>query len=66
MVSRMAFASSSAPCGVIAGMMKSGDFQRLYDKWFNAPIPPNNINLKLPMARELRDNLKALSDKPAT
>jgi ABC-type amino acid transport substrate-binding protein len=52
--------------GVIAGMMKSGEFDKLYAKWFNSPIPPNNINLKLPMSKELKDNLKALSDKPAT
>jgi glutamate/aspartate transport system substrate-binding protein len=51
--------------GVIGGMMKSGDFERLYTRWFTAPIPPNNINLRLPMAQQLRDNLKNLSDKPA-
>ena len=51
--------------GVIGGMMKSGEFDRLYTKWFMAPIPPNNINLRLPMAPQLRDNLKNLSDKPA-
>lgn len=52
--------------GVIGGMMKSGEFERLYNKWFMAPIPPNNINIQLPMSKELRDNLKAQSDKPAT
>lgn len=51
--------------GVIGGMMRSGEFDRLYTKWFMAPIPPNNINLRLPMAPQLRDNLKNLSDKPA-
>ena len=51
--------------GVIGSMMKSGEFERLYTKWFMAPIPPNNINLRLPMAPQLRDNLKNLSDKPA-
>ena len=51
--------------GVIGAMMKSGEFDRLYTKWFMAPIPPNNINLRLPMATQLRDNLKNLSDKPA-
>jgi glutamate/aspartate transport system substrate-binding protein len=30
-----------------------------------SPIPPNNTNLKLPMATQLRENLKARSDKPA-
>ena len=51
--------------GVIGGLMKSGEFDRLYTKWFMGPIPPNNINLRRPMASQLRENLKNLSDKPA-
>ncbi len=51
--------------GVIGGMMKSGDFEKLYTKWFMSPIPPKGQNLNLPMSKELRDNLKAQSDKPA-
>ena len=51
--------------GVIGAMMKNGEFDRLYTKWFMAPIPPNNINLRLPMGPQLRENLKNLSDKPA-
>ncbi len=50
----------------IAGLMKSGEFEALYKKWFQSPIPPKNINLNAPMSKELQDNLKALSDKPAT
>jgi len=52
--------------GVLAGLMKSGEFDRLYRKWFQSPIPPRGINLNAPMGKELVDNLKALSDKPAT
>jgi ABC-type amino acid transport substrate-binding protein len=48
--------------GVIAGMMKSGEFERLYTRWFMSPIPPNNINLRLPMAQQLRDNLSQRCD----
>ena len=51
--------------GVITGMVKSGQFEKLYTKWFMSPIPPRGQNLNLPMSKELRDNLKALSDKPA-
>ena len=51
--------------GVIGGMMKSGEFEKLYAKWFNAPVPPRNQNLGLPMSTELRENLVAQSDKPA-
>jgi ABC-type amino acid transport substrate-binding protein len=50
----------------IAGLMKSGEFETLYTKWFMSPIPPKGINLQAPMSKELRDNMKALSDKPAT
>ena len=50
----------------LAGMMKSGEFETLYKKWFQSPIPPKGINLNAPMSKELRDNLTALSDKPAT
>jgi ABC-type amino acid transport substrate-binding protein len=50
----------------LAGMMKSGAFEQLYKKWFESPIPPKGINLQAPMSKDLRDNLKALSDKPAT
>jgi ABC-type amino acid transport substrate-binding protein len=49
----------------LAGMMKSGEFEALYKKWFQSPIPPKGINLQVPMSKELVDNLKVLSDKPA-
>jgi glutamate/aspartate transport system substrate-binding protein len=49
----------------LAGMMKSGEFEQLYRKWFQSPIPPKGINLNAPMSKELQDNIKALSDKPA-
>jgi ABC-type amino acid transport substrate-binding protein len=50
--------------GVITNMMKSGEFERLYAKWFLSPIPPTNTNLNVPMAPQLKQNLKSLSDKP--
>ena len=50
----------------VAGLMKSGEFEALYKKWFLSPIPPKGINLNAPMSKELVDNMKALSDKPAT
>ncbi len=51
--------------GVLAAQMKSGEFERLYKKWFVSAIPPKGINLNATMGKELTDNLKALSDKPA-
>jgi ABC-type amino acid transport substrate-binding protein len=47
-------------------LMKSGEFTKLYTKWFMSPIPPKGINLNAPMSKELLDNITALSDKPAT
>jgi len=49
----------------LARLMKSGEFEALYRKWFQSPIPPRGINLNAPMSAELKENLKALSDKPA-
>lgn len=51
--------------GTITRLIKSGEFSRLYTKWFQSPIPPKGVNLNLPMSDELKANLKALSDKPA-
>lgn len=52
--------------GVLARLMDSGEFERLYTRWFQSPIPPRGVNLNAPMPRELRENLRAKSDKPAT
>ncbi len=50
--------------GTIARLMKSGEFSRLYAKWFLSPIPPKGVVLDMPMSTQLKANLKALSDKP--
>jgi ABC-type amino acid transport substrate-binding protein len=50
---------------VITNSMKSGEFEKAYKKWFQTNIPPKNVNLNAPMSKELKDNLKNLSDKPA-
>jgi len=49
----------------LSNLMKSGEFEALYKKWFQSAIPPKGINLNAPMSKELKDNLKILSDKPA-
>jgi len=49
----------------LAALIRSGEFEALYKKWFLSPIPPKGINLNAPMSPQLRDNLTALSDKPA-
>lgn len=50
--------------GTIARLMKSGEFTRLYAKWFESPIPPKGVVLGMPMSKQLKANLKAMSDKP--
>ncbi|MEJ2804255.1 amino acid ABC transporter substrate-binding protein [Comamonadaceae bacterium PP-2] len=50
----------------LAELAKSGQFEKLYTKWFLSPIAPNNMNLNAPMSDELKKNLTELSDKPAT
>lgn len=51
--------------GTISRLMKSGEFSKLYAKWFESPIPPKGMILNMPMSEQLKVNLKALSDKPA-
>lgn len=46
-------------------LMKSGEFAKMYTKWFESPIVPKGTNLALPMSDQLKENLKAMSDKPA-
>lgn len=46
----------------LAGMMKNGDMEKLYNKWFLSPIPPNNANLQIPMSDMLREMLRNPSD----
>lgn len=51
--------------GVITDLMRSGEFERIYAKWFLSPIPPRGRSLNLPMSDALRDNLRKHSDQPA-
>ncbi len=44
----------------IVGVFKSGEINRLYNKWFMSPIPPKNVNLNWPMTEQL----KAVIAKP--
>ena len=34
---------------------KSGAINAIYDKWFQKPIPPKNINLNVPMAAQFKN-----------
>jgi glutamate/aspartate transport system substrate-binding protein len=50
----------------IADLMRSGEFERIYAKWFLSPIPPRGRSLNLPMSEALRDNLRKHSDQPSS
>jgi ABC-type amino acid transport substrate-binding protein len=49
----------------ITRLMKSGEFTKLYAKWFESPIPPKGVVLAMPMSEQLKANLLAFSDQPA-
>jgi len=46
----------------LAAMMGSGELGRLYEKWFMSPIPPNKVNLRIPMSDMLKEMLRNPSD----
>ena len=48
----------------IRGMMKSGELEKLYAKWFQSPIPPRNSNLNMPMGVTLKGLIANPNDKP--
>ncbi|WP_323690024.1 amino acid ABC transporter substrate-binding protein [Rhizobium sp. AN95] len=43
----------------------SGEINAIYDKWFNAPIPPNGINLKRPLPDDLAEAFRMPVDTTA-
>lgn len=51
--------------GVIVGMMKSGELEKLYRKWFLSKIPPKGVNLNVPMSAQLKAQFKNPNDKGA-
>jgi glutamate/aspartate transport system substrate-binding protein len=49
---------------VIAQHIRSGEMQKLWDKWFNQPIPPKNITLRLPVSPSTRSAWATPNDRP--
>ncbi|MEI7429511.1 MAG: amino acid ABC transporter substrate-binding protein [Betaproteobacteria bacterium] len=47
----------------LIGLMKTGEFARIYDKWFMSPIPPKGKSLNLPMSNLLKQLTVTPSDK---
>jgi glutamate/aspartate transport system substrate-binding protein len=50
--------------GAMLGMMKSGEINKIYAKWFQSPIPPRNINLNIPMSDLLKKVIANPTDSP--
>lgn len=48
----------------IRAMVKSGELEKLYTKWFMSPIPPRNTSVNLPMGATLKAALADLNDRP--
>ena len=49
---------------VIAGLIKSGEMAKLWDKWFVNPIPPKNVRVGLPLSESTKAAWAAPNDKP--
>ena len=49
----------------VKGLMKGGEIDKLYARWFMAPIPPKNVNMNFPMSAALKALIKSPSDAPA-
>lgn len=57
-------AFKAAVDGAIWALMKSGELDRLYAKWFLEPIPPRQTPLNLPMSTALRQLIANPNDLP--
>ncbi|MGH8743262.1 MAG: glutamate/aspartate ABC transporter substrate-binding protein [Burkholderiales bacterium] len=47
----------------LSSIMKSGEIEKIYAKWFLSPIPPKGLNLNFPISDELKAVFKNPSDK---
>jgi glutamate/aspartate transport system substrate-binding protein len=47
---------------VLKEKMASGEFEKLYTKWFESPIPPKGQNLALPMSAAMKARVASPSD----
>lgn len=48
---------------VVGGLMKSGEIEKIYAKWFTSPIPPKGINLNFPVSPALKEAFQNPNDK---
>ena len=57
-------AFKAAVDGVLIKLMRSGEVEKIYNKWFVNPIPPKNVSLNLPMGDTLKGLIANPNDKP--
>jgi glutamate/aspartate transport system substrate-binding protein len=50
--------------GAMTALMKSGEINQIYAKWFQSPIPPKGINLNIPMSDALKRVIANPTDSP--
>ena len=49
---------------VVKDLMKSGEIQKIYDRWFMQPIPPKNTKIGLPASEATKAAWANPNDKP--
>jgi glutamate/aspartate transport system substrate-binding protein len=47
----------------VGAVMKSGEIEKIYAKWFTSPIAPKGVNMNFPMTPAIRDAFKNPNDK---
>ena len=47
----------------VGDVMRSGEIEQIYEKWFASPIPPRGTNLNFPMTPAIRDAFASPNDK---
>ena len=47
----------------VAQIYKSGEINKIYQKWFQSPIPPKGVNLNVPVSDPLKELFKNPNDK---
>jgi len=47
----------------VGGVMKSGEIDKIYAKWFTSPIPPKSVNMNFPETAPIKEAFKNPNDK---
>ena len=47
----------------VGGVMKSGEINKIYEKWFTSPIPPKGSNMNFPATQAMKDAFANPNDK---